>query len=138
MMGSRMDEGDWGTRRLGARDRRRWTIRMAMLGAAVAFGLFAPRLVPPGPDAALVKLLVSLVYAAAILVGGLVLWRQTDEVERRRAIHAAAAMGFTSLFATILVMLAVPVFGLRNPAMLIFGISLAAGGATWIVERLRH
>ncbi len=138
MTSTRMDDANWGERRLSARDRRRRAIRVAMVVGAIGFGVFAPRLVPPGPDAALVKFLLSLGYAVAILIGGLVLWRQTDELERRRAIHAAAAMGFTSLFATVLVMLAAPVFGLRNPAMLIFGISLAAGGATWIVQRFRH
>ncbi|WP_448664852.1 hypothetical protein ACG3SL_09320 [Sphingomonas sp. CJ20] len=132
-----MTDSNWGERRLSARDRRRRTIRVAMIVAAIAFGVFAPKLVAPGPDAALVKFLLSLVYAGVIFVGGLVLWRQTDEVERQRAIHAAAAMGFTSLFATVLVMLAAPVFGLHNPAMIIFWISLAAGAVTWVVQRVR-
>lgn len=137
MTSTGMTEGNWGERRLVARARRKGAIRGAMVAAAIAFGIFAPRLVPAGPHAAEVKLILSLAYMVVIAIGAAILWRQTDEVERRIAVNALAAMGFVTLFAGIAVPLAVPVFGIAYPLMTVWLLGLTALGAVWLVQRLR-
>lgn len=137
MTSTGMTDGNWGERRLRERGRRKGAIRGAMVAAAIAFGVFAPRLVPAGPHAAEVKLALSLAYMAVIAVGAFILWRQTDEVERRIVVNAFAAMGFVTLFAGIAVPLAVPVLGLAWPLMTLWGIGLTAFGASYLVQRLR-
>lgn len=137
MTSTGMTDGNWGERRLNARARRKRAIRGGMIAAAVAFGLFAPKLVPAGPHAAEVKLILSLAYMAVIAVGAAILWRQTDEVERRIVVNAFAAMGFVTLFAGIAVPLAVPVLGLAYPLMTLWAIGLIAFGASYLMQRLR-
>lgn len=132
-----MTDGNWGERRLSARARRKRAIRGVMIAAAVAFGIFAPQLIPAGPHAAGVKLVLSLAYMAVIAIGAGLLWRQTDEVERRIAINAFAAMGFVTLFAGIAVPLAVPVLGIAYPLMTLWVIGLIAFGASYLTQRLR-
>lgn len=138
MTGMEMTEDNWGERSLAARKRRRAGIRGAMVLAGVAFGVFSPRFVPAGPGGDVAKLWLSLVYMAVIAAGAWLLWRRTDEIERRMAVNSFAAMGFTSLFATMIVMLAAPVFGIRNPTMTIYAICLAVGGITHLLQRLRR
>jgi hypothetical protein len=135
-MGTQMD--NWGEQRLAARGRRRGAIRAAMIVAAIAFGIFAPRLVPAGPAAQTVKLALVLAYSMAIAIGGGLAWCQTDEIERRIAINSFAAMGFASLFMTLVVILVAPILGIANPALTIWGICLAAGGLTYLFQRLRR
>lgn len=137
MTSTGMSEDNWGERRLIARKRRKGAIRGALLAAAVAFGIFAPKLVPAGPNAAQVKLILSLAYMAVIAIGTGILWRQTDEVERRIAINSFAAMGFVTLFCGIAVPLAVPVLGIAYPLMTVWMIGLVTLGATWLAQRLR-
>lgn len=137
MTSTGMAEENWGERRSLARGRRKGAIRGALVAAAIAFGVFAPKMVPAGPHAAEVKLILSLAYMAVIAVGTGILWRQADEVERRMAVNAFAAMGFVTLFAGIAVPLAVPVLGIAYPLMTLWGIGLVALGAAWLVQRLR-
>lgn len=137
MTSTGMAEENWGERRSLARGRRKGAIRGALVAAAIAFGVFARKMVPAGPHAAEVKLILSLAYMAVIAVGTGILWRQADEVERRMAVNAFAAMGFVTLFAGIAVPLAVPVLGIAYPLMTLWGIGLVALGAAWLVQRLR-
>lgn len=137
MTSTGMTEGNWGEQRLAARKRRKGTIRGALLAAAIAFGIFAPKLVPAGPHAAEVKLILSLAYMAVIATGTGILWRQADEVERRIAVNSFAAMGFVTLFCGIAVPLAVPVLGIPYPLMTVWVIGLVALGGAWLVQRLR-
>ena len=113
------------------------SMRGAMWAAAIAFGIFAPRLVPSGAAAAETKFLMVLVYTAVIALGSWLLWRRDDELVRRRAVNTFAAMGLTSFFLTIIVMTAVPVFNLHNPAMFVWTASLIVGGLAYLTQRLR-
>jgi hypothetical protein len=137
MTSLQMHEGNWGEKKLADRKRRRALIRGAMIAAAVAFGVFAPKLVPAGAAGDPFKLGLSLVYMVVIAAGAALLWRLTDEVERRIAVNSFAAMGFASMFLTIGVMVAVPVLHIVYPAMTIFMLCLAVGGLTYLVQRLR-
>ena len=137
MTGTGMAEGNWGERRLLARGRRKGAIRGMLAAAAIGFGVFAPKLVPAGPHAAEVKLLLSLAYMALIAVGTGILWRQADEVERRIAVNSFAAMGVVTLFCGIAVPLATPVFGIAYPLMTMWGIGLVALSGAWLLQRLR-
>lgn len=137
MTSTDVSEGNWGERRLVARSRRRSTIRGALVAAAIAFGVFAPKLVPAGPQAAEVKLILSLAYMVVIAIGTAVLWRQADEVERRIAVNSFAAMGVVTLFSGLIVMLAVPVFGIAHPLTTVWVAGLSALGIAYLVQRLR-
>lgn len=137
MTSTGMSEDNWGEQRLVARKRRKGAIRGALLAAAIAFGIFAPGLVPEGPRAAEVKLILSLAYMALIAAGSGILWLQADEIERRITVNAFAAMGFVTLFCGIAIPLAVPVLGIAYPLMTVWGIGLAALAASYLAQRLR-
>jgi cytochrome bd-type quinol oxidase subunit 2 len=109
-----------------------------MVAAGIAFAVLAPRLVPGGAAAPQAKLLIALVYILVVLLGAAWLWRRSDEVERERARNTLAAMGLSGFVLTIVVMLAAPVFHLRNPAMTVWTIGLIVGAAVHIAQRLRN
>ncbi|RYD55141.1 MAG: hypothetical protein EOP60_06615 [Sphingomonadales bacterium] len=132
------DERKWGEQRLAGRKRQKVLVRGAMVAAALTFAILAPRLVPDGAAAPQAKLILAVIYIAAILLGAAWLWRRSDEVERRRACNTLAAMGLSGFVLTIVVMLAAPVFHLRNPAMIVWTIGLIVGGAAYIAQRLRN
>ena len=137
MTSMQMDKEHWGEQRLAARRRRKGMIRGAMIAAALAFAVFAPKLVPAGAGAAQAKLIVSLLYIAVVLAGAGWLWLHSDEVERQRARNVFAAMGFASFVLTLVVMLAAPVFHLSNPTMIVWTIALIAGVVAYLVQRVR-
>ncbi|MBO9623430.1 MAG: hypothetical protein J7500_12035 [Sphingomonas sp.] len=137
MTSTRMTDENWGERRAATRRRRQRTVHIALVAAAIAFGVFAPRFVPPGPGAAQTKLILALGYMVVIAFGAGMLWRLSDELEQRRTRNAFAATGVVTFFAGVAVPLAVPVLGIAYPLMTVWVLGLAAWGIAYLVQWLR-
>lgn len=137
MTSTRMTDENWGERRAAARRRRQQVIHVALVAAAIAFGIFAPRFVSPGPGAAQTKLVLALGYMAVIAFGAGMLWRLSDELERCRTLNAFAATGVVTFFAGVAVPLAAPVIGIAYPLMAVWVLGLAAWGVAYLVQWLR-
>jgi len=137
MTSMRVTDENWGERRLEARRRRQQAIHVALVAAGIAFGFFAPRFVPAGPGAAEAKLMLALGYMGMIAFGAGMLWRLSDELERRRTLNAFAATGVTTFFAGVAVPLAAPVLGIAYPLMTVWVLGLAAWGIAYLVQCLR-
>jgi len=127
----------WGTRRVARRNRRRAVIAAATIAVSLAFGIGGQYLASAGPDADRESLLWAsgLLTAAAILIG--LVWREIDELQRRRLVNAAAVAGVTCMALLLLAQAAgrmVPVAEPMIDVMMIGGIIMVA---TIILQRVR-
>lgn len=141
---------DWGT----ARERQRRWRRWKWVAAAIAVVALAPlvttfvlgivegysevadpaRAIRTRDHAGYIAIGIAMLGA---LVFNLRIWRNADEVERQQLTAAAAVTGIAALIALPVLSLAQKPLALPNPAMIGWGIAIAALVATRIVQRLR-
>lgn len=141
---------DWGT----ARERQRRRLRWKWVAAAIAVVALAPLVTTfllgivegYGEVADPVRTIHTRDHAGYIAIGiamlgalifNLRIWRNADEVERQQMTEAAAVTGIAALVALPVLSLAQKPLALANPAMIGWGIAIAALVATRIVQRLR-
>jgi hypothetical protein len=136
MTGDMADE-NWGTRRVAQRNRRRALIAAAAIAISLAFGIGGQYLVPAGPDADRASLLWAsgLLAAGAILIGWL--WREIDELQRRRVVNAAAVAGVTCMALLLLAQAAGRMVPVADPMIDVMMIGALIMVATIIVQRVR-
>lgn len=68
------------------------------------------------------------------VIGGWVQWRQHDEVIRRRAVNAYAAIGLIALFGHPLIGVLAP-FGITLKPDLVWALAVVGGTATYLYQR---
>ena len=136
MTGDMADE-NWGTRRVERRNRRRALIAAAAIAISLAFGIGGQYLVPAGPDADRASLLWAsgLLAAAAILIGWL--WREIDELQRRRLVNAAALAGVTCMALLLLAQAAGRMVPVAEPMIDVMMIGAIVMVATIVFQRVR-
>ena len=136
MTGDMADE-NWGTRRVARRNRRRAVIVAATIAVSVAFGIGGQFLVPAGADADRASLIWAsgLLAAAAILIG--LVWREIDELQRRRLVNAAAIAGVTCMALLVLAQAAGRMVPVAEPMIDVMMIGALAMVATIVFQRVR-
>ncbi|TPG22390.1 hypothetical protein EAH87_00790 [Sphingomonas koreensis] len=130
-----MTEGNWGEQRVTARRRQRWVAGGVMAVAAGFFIWLVPDDASPASDTT--RLLSAAAFLAFVLLGAFMAWRWSDEIERRRLISTVAVIGFASFLLTPLAGMLAPVVPIANPILVAWTVSLAAGLAMRIGQRVR-
>lgn len=130
-------DDNWGTRRVARRNRRRVLIAVAAIAISLAFGIGGQYLSPAGPDADRASLLWAsgLLVAAAILIGWV--WREIDELQRRRLVNAAALAGITCMALLLLAQAAGRMVRVAEPMIDVMMIGALVMVATIIFQRVR-
>lgn len=128
-----MTDAQIGTARTRSRTLHRRVIAGGMIAAGLVYGLVAPRL--HGQDGAMALLTVC--FLVAVAIGGLLSWRQRDEVERREATIAFGASGFSLLFLFPALRLSRAVVQLQDPMLVLWLACTAIGLTVWIIRRFR-
>ena len=109
MTSNDLRDPSWGERNVERRNRRRWALAVAGVATSIAFGLGGQYVVPVGSfiapvgeaaDAGSLLWAVGLLAAAAILFR--LIWREIDEVQRRRLVNATAVAGVASMVLLLL------------------------------------
>jgi hypothetical protein len=133
----------WGERNVVRRNRRRWALAGAGVAASIAFGLAGQYVTPVGSliapageaaDAGSLLWAVGLLAAAAILFR--LIWREIDEVQRRRLVNAAAIAGIASMVLLLLAQAAGQMLSFAEPMMAVFVGAAAALIAAIIFQRI--
>ncbi|TPG39635.1 hypothetical protein EAH79_13050 [Sphingomonas koreensis] len=130
-----MTEADWGAQREAARRRLRWMAGGVMAVAAGFFIWLVPDDASPASDTT--RLLSAAAFLAFVLLGAFMARRWSDEIERRRLISTLAVIGFASFLLTPLAGMLAPVVPIANPVLVAWTVSLAAGLAMRIGQRVR-
>lgn len=128
-----MTDAQIGTTRTRSRTLHRRVIAGGMMAAGLGYGLVVPRL--HGQDGAVAALTVC--FLVAVAIGGLMSWRQRDEVERREATIAFGASGFSLLFLFPALRLSHAVVPLQDPMLVLWLACIAIGLAVWTIRRFR-
>jgi hypothetical protein len=136
MTGDMTDE-NWGTRRVARRNRRRVAIAVAAIVVSLAFGIGGRYLATDGIIADRPALLWAsgLLAAAALLIG--FLWREIDELQRRRLVNGAALAGVTCMALLLLAQAAGRLVSVADPMLQVAVIGAIVMVATIIVQRIR-
>jgi hypothetical protein len=136
MTGDMADE-NWGTRRVAQRNRRRAIIVAATIAVSFAFGIGGQYVAPAGPEADRASLIWAsgLLAAAAILIG--FVWREIDELQRRRLVNAAAVAGVTCIALLVLAQAAGRMVPVAEPMIDVMMIGALAMVATIVFQRVR-
>ena len=127
----------WGERRTAQRVRRRIRLRAATFTLALLFGFGGRYVVPVGAAANGLTLLWLVAFAAPVLAIGWLIWRDSDEIQRRKSTNALAAAGFVVLPMLPAARLAGRVLGIADPALAIAGIGVATIVVSYAVQRIR-
>lgn len=122
-----------GTARTRSRTLHRRVIAGGMMAAGLVYGLLVPHL--HGQDGAIA--LATICFLIAVAIGGLLSWRQRDEVERLEATIAFGASGFSLLFLFPVLRLSPAVMHLKDPMLVLWLACIAIGLTVWIVRRFR-
>lgn len=131
-----------GERAMLARQLKQRRVNSVIVAAVVAVILLLPFALgfadgvsgaPQHPPAWLPSVSAGLVVLIAI-VGGLIQWRQHDEVIRRRAINAYATIGLISLFGHPLIGALAPL-GITIKPDLVWAVAIVGGIATYLYQR---
>lgn len=137
-------EASWGERNVERRTRRRWALAGAGVATSIVFGLagqyvtFVGRFVAPvseAADAGSLLWAVGLILATAILFR--LIWREIDEVQRRRLVNAAAVGGIASMVLLLLAQAAGRILPLAEPMMAVFVGAAAVLIAAIVFQRIR-
>jgi O-antigen/teichoic acid export membrane protein len=137
-------DAGWGERNVERRNRRRWALAGAGVATSIVFGLAGPYVVsvgkfiaPVGEAADTGSLLWSVCLLAAAAILFRLIWREIDEVQRRRLINAAAVAGIASMVLLLLAQAAGRMLPFAEPMMAIFVGAATALIAAIIFQRIR-
>jgi hypothetical protein len=136
-MTSDMTDENWGTRRVARRNRRRAAIAVAAIVVSLAFGIGGQYLAKDGIIADRPALLWAsgLLVAGALLIG--FLWREIDELQRRRLVNGAALGGVTCMTLLVLIKAAGRLIPVADPMIDVMMIGAIVTVASIIFQRLR-
>lgn len=136
MTGDMTDE-NWGTRRVARRNHRRAAIAVAAIVVSLAFGIGGQYLETDG----IIADRPALLWASGLLLAGVLLigflWREIDELQRRRLVNGAALAGVTCMALLVLIKAAGRLVPVADPMIDVVMIGAMVMVTTIIVQRVR-